>query len=97
MSRDVLVTATGDDRPRTCVRVAAVLALNATVLAALTTTALAQGRQTGTLRGTVLDAQRLVWVTIYVTNHSEGALALDWDEMGARYARLHRPRVFLDT
>ena len=41
-------------------RAMALLVLSATLLVALHSTALAQGRQTGTVRGSVVDAQGLV-------------------------------------
>ena len=54
-------------------RAAAVLALGAALLVALHSTALAQGRQTGTVRGSVVDAQGLVLPGVTVTVRS-GAL-----------------------
>ena len=51
-------------------RAAAVLALSAALLVALHSTALAQGRQTGTIRGSVVDAQGLVLPGVTVTVRS---------------------------
>ena len=48
----------------------AVLALSAALLVALHSTALAQGRQTGTIRGSVVDAQGLVLPGVTVTVRS---------------------------
>ena len=51
-------------------RAAALLALSAALLVALHSTALAQGRQTGTIRGSVVDAQGLVLPGVTVTVRS---------------------------
>ena len=48
----------------------ALLVLSATLLVALHSTALAQGRQTGTVRGSVVDAQGLVLPGVTVTVRS---------------------------
>ena len=51
-------------------RAMALLVLSATLLVALHSTALAQGRQTGTVRGSVVDAQGLVLPGVTVTVRS---------------------------
>ena len=51
-------------------RTLAILALSAALLVALHSSALAQGRQTGTIRGSVLDAQGLVLPGVTVTVRS---------------------------
>ena len=51
-------------------RVVATLALSAALLVALHAAALAQGRQTGTVRGSVVDAQGLVMPGVTVTVRS---------------------------
>ena len=57
-------------RPGRSARTLAVLALSAALLVALHSTALAQGRQTGTIRGSVVDAQGLVLPGVTVTVRS---------------------------
>ena len=57
-------------RPGRSARTPAVLALSAALLVALHSTALAQGRQTGTIRGSVVDAQGLVLPGVTVTVRS---------------------------
>ena len=54
-------------RPGRRGRTLAVLALSAALLVALHSTALAQGRQTGTIRGSVVDAQGLVLPGVTIT------------------------------
>ena len=57
-------------RPGRRGRSLAILALSAALLVALHSTALAQGRQTGTIRGSVVDAQGLVLPGVTVTVRS---------------------------
>ena len=57
-------------RPGRSGRTLAILALSAALLVALHSTALAQGRQTGTIRGSVVDAQGLVLPGVTVTVRS---------------------------
>ena len=57
-------------RPGRRGRTLAILALSAALLVALHSTALAQGRQTGTIRGSVVDAQGLVLPGVTVTVRS---------------------------
>ena len=59
-----------NNRPGRRGRTLAVLALSAALLVALHSTALAQGRQTGTIRGSVVDAQGLVLPGVTVTVRS---------------------------
>ena len=59
-----------NSRPGRRGRSLAILALSAALLVALHSTALAQGRQTGTIRGSVVDAQGLVLPGVTVTVRS---------------------------
>ena len=68
--RSNVTDAAGDFAGRRRGRAAAVLALSAALLVALHTTALAQGRQTGAIRGSVVDAQGLVLPGVTVTVRS---------------------------
>lgn len=63
-------------RPGRSGRTLAVLALSAALLVALHSTALAQGRQTGTIRGSVVDAQGLVLPGVTVTVRSDALQGL---------------------
>ena len=71
----------------------AFLALSATLLVALQSTALAQGRQTGTIRGSLVDAQGLVLpgVTVTVRSPALQGLRTTFTDINGNYQILALP------